>query len=123
MPTPIECDIAFNQFRDHAEEFVAAFHDPDPADRYALLTRRIVALLTEGHGLPIEDPDHPIQKFGHRVEDTLLRLHQQLDSEFQGSSIRSLLLAFFHSTGFYREELTDLLDAFETYACTCLNLP
>ena len=122
---PLECDVAFNQFRNHAEEFVALFHDPDPADRFALLTRRIIALLTEGHGLPIENPDHPIQKFGHpdHAEENLLRLHQQLYSEFHGSSIQSLLIAFFHSTGFYREEMNDLLEAFETYACICLNLP
>ena len=125
MSTPEECDVAFNLFRDHADAFAASFYDPAIGDRYTLLTRRIVALLTEGHGLPIDDPAHPVQRFGHPdcVDDNFLRLHQQLCDDFQGSSVKPLLIAFFHSTGFYREEMDDLLDAFDEYAHACLGLP
>lgn len=125
MPTPEECDIAFNLFRDQADAFAASFYDPAIGDRYTLLTRRIVALLTEGHGLPLDDPAHPVQRFGHPDHDegSFLRLHQQLCEDFQGSSVKPLLIAFFHSTGFYREEMDILLDAFDEYANVCLGLP
>lgn len=123
MTTPEVCDSAFNLFRDKADAFAALFHDPEPGDRYTVLTRRIVALLTDGHGYPIDHPDHPIQKFGiPDHDDNLTRLVLQLNDDFQGSPIRHLILAFFHSSGLYREEMDDLMEAFDLYARTCLGI-
>lgn len=125
MATSEARDTAFNVFHDQTTVFTDAFYDPEPGDRYTVLTRHIVTLLTEGHSLPVDDPAHPIQRFGHpdRWESNFLRLHQQLVNDFQGSSIQGLLIAFFHSTGLYREELDDLLEQFDRYAHTCLDLP
>ena len=125
----MQVDQAYNIFLDRAAEFMDAYReDAVPNDDpFVTVAQRIVDRLTQCLALPIDDPQHPIERYGQIDDDegeyaNINRLGQDIMAEIQEPRLRRIVVSFFHSNGAGRDDVEELLEHYWQYSAACHGL-
>lgn len=114
-----ENSSALNEFLDTLSDFVDSFKDSDgSSNAYAMVAEYIKEELIRDRELPVDDPNHPFQKYAtdSKAENIRNLARTTMGRCQQNPELRSAVHSFFHSGGACRDELDELIEEYYRFA-------
>jgi hypothetical protein len=108
--------IGLNIWLDKATEFRRKFNDHR---EMGLVAEAILATLSAGLHLPVDDLSHPFNKYTDEtrsMQSLLNALSSDVRNTLMGSSARAYVVSFFAAGGMNREEMDSLWVAYDNFA-------